>query len=675
MEAHPSQHVSLQRQLELLKLEYEFEKQEFQRDTELVGVDRKIKRGDCWFPASLGRSYYNSLDRFVVEISRDSYSSYDTGRESALSGNSEARAPYDVSDIEHNFEYGRQVCFFSREASGKLQYLSFRAVVSFAEENRMVVELPGEGALARLKEVDFLGVQLYFDDYTYTVMFEALRKVLHAQGNRLAMLRDIFHSATPASWYAESAAELRLPWLNFSQEAAVKDILRAKDVLVVHGPPGTGKTTTLVEAIDVVLRREPQVMVCAQSNTAVDWICIQLAERGIPVLRIGKPARVTEQMLAFTYEHRFESHPDYADLWRIRRTIRQLYAQGRRERGEKFHQKIARLRERADEIELRIRQSLYDNARVVASTLTSSASPLLSGHRFHTLFIDEAAQALEAACWIALQKADRVIFAGDHLQLPPTIKCPEALRGGLGRTLMEQIAEQKPEVVRLLRIQYRMNEKLMRFSSDYFYGGQLQAAPQVKNRSLLYDLDEPLLWIDCSEVPTGNSTTSQNQSITVREQFVGSTFGRINKVEAKLTFNALHSYVERLGKQRLVEEKVDFGIISPYKMQVQYLRSLLRHDDFLRPLKKQITINTIDAFQGQERDVILLSLVRANDEGQIGFLSDLRRMNVAITRAKLKLIILGSAETLCRHKFYKKLFDACKKEKPTFQRDGISNSE
>lgn len=636
------QTISLTRQLELLHKEYEAEKKAFQRDTQIMGVDRKVKRGDCWFPVTIGRAYYNSLDRFVVEIQRNT----------------------DI-DIESNFEYGRPVCFFSQDASGQLHYLSFQGTVSYAEEDRMVVELPGEGALAQLQSLDRAGVQLHFDDYSYRVMFDALNHTIAAKGNRLAYLRDLFHSPMPVSWAAQPAVQPSLPWLNKPQEQAVCDALRAKDVLIVHGPPGTGKTTTLVEAIDQVLRREPQVMVCAQSNTAVDWICQQLVQRGINVLRIGNPSRVNAQMLESTYEKRFESHPDYPDLWQARRTIRQLYSQPRKQRGENFHQKIARLRERADELEMRIRHALFDASRVIACTLTGAANPILTGQHFHTLFIDEAAQALEAACWIALQKADRVILAGDHQQLPPTVKSREAMQGGLSRTLMQHIAETKPEAVRLLTVQYRMNEELMQFSSDWFYGGQLTAAPEVKQRSLLGCLDSPLEWVDTDtaalDCPEENNADAPATPAIPHEQFVGSSYGRINKEEARLTLHTLECYVKRMGRQRLLEEQVDFGIISPYRAQVQYLRSLIKRNEWLRPLRKLITVNTVDAFQGQERDVVLVSLVRSNEEGQIGFLSDLRRMNVAITRARMKLIILGSSSTMCRHRFYKELYKRCTK--------------
>lgn len=613
---------TLQRLRDLLRVEYDHEKERFRQETEQMGVGRKVKRGECWFPIGLGRSYYNSLDRLVVEVTRD-----------------------EDTDIEHNFEYGRSVCFFSLESDGSLNYLNFSATVSYAEAGRMVVVLPDEKALSRLRALENGGVQLHFDETTYRLMFEALDAVMAAKDSRLARLRDIVHG-TAALQAPMATAPVPFPWLNASQAQAVNDVIAARDCLIVHGPPGTGKTTTLVEAVCEVLRREPQVLVCAQSNTAVDWISEQLADRGVPVLRIGNPTRVTDKMLGFTYERRFEAHPDYATLWQIRRTIRQLYAIPRKGRSETFRQKIARLRERADELELRIRHSLFDAARVVACTLAGSANPLLTGQRYHTLFIDEAAQALEPACWIALRKADRFVLAGDHCQLPPTVKSPEALRGGLGVTLMETLAARHPECVRLLTVQYRMNEELMKFSSDWFYGGKLTVAPEVRHRSLLDELDYPLEWID---------------SEAEAEEFVGSSYGRVNKAEARLTLEVLCDYVERVGRRRLLEERADIGIISPYKAQVQYLRRLLKQNDLLRPLRRNITVNTVDSFQGQERDVVLISLVRANEAGEIGFLRDLRRMNVAITRARMKLMILGDSSTLCRHKFYRKLYERCRK--------------
>lgn len=608
----------LQHQYELLQIEYEYEKEQFKQQTELMGIGRKIKRGMCWYPLNLGRNYYNALNQLVIEVER---------RED--------------KDIEHQFEYGRPVCFFTQDVSGKLNYLNFVATVNYVDEDRMVVILPSVDALLALQSKEVVGVQLYFDETSYRLMFEALKQVIGAKNNRLAELRDIFHGTQPASTF--SFHPLRFPWLNATQEEAVNKVLHAKDVAIVHGPPGTGKTTTLVEAVYETLHRENQVLVCAQSNMAVDWISEKLVDRGVSVLRIGNPSRVNDKMLSFTYERRFESHPDYPQLWSIRKAIRELYARSRKgAEREAVRQKINSLKDRATELEIRINESLFSEARVIACTLVGSANRLLTGQKFGTLFIDEAAQALEAACWIPIRKADRVILAGDHCQLPPTVKAPEALRAGLGHTLMQTIVKNKPETVSLLKLQYRMNDEIMRFSSEWFYGGMLQSAPEVKYRSIL-DFDTPIEWIN-------------TEGLDCNEEFIGENYGRINKSEAELSIEQLKGYITKIGRERFLDERIDVGMISPYKAQVQYLRRLVLNDAFFKPYRQAITINTVDGFQGQERDVILISLVRANEEGQIGFLNDLRRMNVAITRARMKLIILGDASTLTRHAFYKKLY-------------------
>ena len=615
---------ALQQQRLLLQLEYQAEKESFRRQTEEMGLLRKVKRGDAWYPLKIGKSYYNSLNQLVVEVHRQ-------GDE----------------EIEHNFEFGKPVCFFSVGEKDKIRYFSFTGTVSYVDGDRMVVSVPDNEQLIDVQGAENVGVQLFFDETSYKMMFDALDRVIKAKG-RLGYLRDLFYSRQQAETF--SFAPMHFPYLNRTQEEAVNKVLRAKDVAIVHGPPGTGKTTTLVEAIYETLRRENQVLVCAQSNMAVDWISEKLVDRGINVLRIGNPTRVNDKMLSFTYERRFEAHPDYELLWAIRKAIRELRAH--RKRGdEKYHQKLERLKERATELEVRINAQLFGEARVIACTLVGSANRLLEGQKFGTLFIDEAAQALEAACWIPIRRVSRVILAGDHCQLPPTVKSFAALKAGLGKTLMERIVDNKPEVVTLLKMQYRMNEEIMRFSSDWFYGNQVESAPEVKFRSIL-DLDIPMTWVDTSQFQL-----PENEESLFKEQFVGESFGRINKAEAELTLMALETYFGKIGKQRILDERIDVGVISPYRAQVQYLRRLLKKKDFFKPYRHLISVNTVDGFQGQERDVILISLVRANDEGQIGFLRDLRRMNVAITRARMKLIILGDASTMTRHPFYKKLYE------------------
>lgn len=671
---------ALLQQRTLLQLEYYTEKEAFRKLTEQMGMQRKVKRGDAWFPLQVGKSFYNSLNQTAIEVFRTS-----------------------DQDIEHNFEFGRPVMFFMVKKMGKnenqgntalqqpenasdanhkvqnsnlkvqsIKYFSFTGTVSYVDGDRMVVTVPDSAPLLELQQsTDPIGVQLSFDETSYKLMFEALDRVMKAKNNRLAYLRDLFYSHQKAGRF--SFEPMKFPWLNPTQERAVNEVLWAKDVAIVHGPPGTGKTTTLVEAINETLMRESQVLVCAQSNMAVDWISEKLVDRGINVLRIGNPTRVNDKMLGFTYERRFESHPDYPQLWAIRKAIREL-RKNRKKGSENYHQKMDRLKSRAAEIELRINAELFGEARVIACTLVGSAHHLLEGMKFGTLFIDEAAQALEAACWIPMRRASRVILAGDHCQLPPTVKSIAALRAGLGKTLMERIAENKPEVVTLLKIQYRMNDEIMRFSSDWFYGGKVESAPQIKYRSVL-DYDHPITWIDTSneenqitiegeDAPEDSASTASsvsaanlNSDLNFKEQFVGESFGRINKAEAELTLLTLAEYFTKIGKQRVLEERIDVGIISPYRAQVQYLKKLIKKYEFFKPYRRLISVNTVDGFQGQERDVILISLVRSNDEGQIGFLKDLRRMNVAMTRARMKLIILGNKDTMTKHPFYKKLWE------------------
>ncbi len=640
---------ALLQQRTLLQLEYYTEKEAFRKLTEQMGMQRKVKRGDAWFPLQVGKSFYNSLNQTAIEVFRTS-----------------------DQDIEHNFEFGRPVMFFRSEGSEELKYFSFTGTVSYVDGDRMVVTVPDSAPLLELQQsTDPIGIQLSFDETSYKLMFEALDRVMKAKNNRLAYLRDLFYSHQKAGRF--SFEPMKFPWLNPTQERAVNEVLWAKDVAIVHGPPGTGKTTTLVEAINETLMRESQVLVCAQSNMAVDWISEKLVDRGINVLRIGNPTRVNDKMLGFTYERRFESHADYPQLWAIRKAIREL-RKNRKKGSENYHQKMDRLKSRAAEIELRINAELFGEARVIACTLVGSAHHLLEGMKFGTLFIDEAAQALEAACWIPMKRASRVILAGDHCQLPPTVKSIAALRAGLGKTLMERIAENKPEVVTLLKIQYRMNDEIMRFSSDWFYGGKVESAPQIKYRSVL-DYDHPITWIDTSneenqitiegeDAPEDSASTASsvsaanlNSDLNFKEQFVGESFGRINKAEAELTLLTLAEYFTKIGKQRVLEERIDVGIISPYRAQVQYLKKLIKKYEFFKPYRRLISVNTVDGFQGQERDVILISLVRSNDEGQIGFLKDLRRMNVAMTRARMKLIILGNKDTMTKHPFYKKLWE------------------
>lgn len=596
-----------------------------------IGIDRLVERGNAWYPLKVGNVFHNALNERVIEVWRKS-----------------------DEEIEHSFEYGRQVMFFEADSrTGKIRS-RLHGRVSYVDGERMVVSISGGFDLAAAAATHEIGVMLSFDETTYRAMFDALDRTSSATG-RLCELRDLIYSdRTPEE---REIYPVSLPYLNDAQQRGVNKVLAAKDVAIVHGPPGTGKTTTLVEAIFETLRRESQVLVCAQSNSAVDLICERLTDRGISVLRIGNPSRVNDKMLSSTYERRFEAHPDYPTLWKIRKSMREMRLTSKR--GEQWHRRMDSLRRDSVELEARINADVLSDARVIASTLVGSEHRLLDSVNVSTLFIDEAAQALEAASWIPIRRAKRVIFAGDHCQLPPTVKCYEAQKQGLGVSLMERIARTHPECVVMLSTQYRMHEEIMKFSNDWFYGGTMKAAPEVRHRGIL-DLDLAVEWIDTDCVDSTPGPETDNAEKAFREALAGGGNGRINVDEALLTLSTLAGYMAKIGEERILEERINFAVISPYHAQVRYLRKIISRTPAFQPFKSLITVNTVDGFQGRECDVVVISLVRSNDEGNIGFLRDLRRMNVAMTRARMKLIMIGNSATLGRYKFYRRLFEyAC----------------
>lgn len=637
----------------LLKLEYEYEKQEYEQLCRNVGVARRIRQGKCWYPIYAGRTFYNALNQLVIEIINNDKNAdkkeIDSDSTNVYEGNGNL-----LKGFEHEFEPGRPVSFFrtpsESEGGGEMPiFFPYSCQVSRVDGQRMQITIPNVQAAEVLRDYamqGILGVQLSFDATSHRVMREAIATLKNTEDKKIIHLRDVLIGASKPTFRTEQP--VYFPWLNQSQNSAIQKVLRAREVAIVHGPPGTGKTTTLVEAISETLKRETQVMVCAQSNAAVDWISEQLLARGISVLRVGNPMRVSDNLLEATYEKRYEAHPDYIELWSIRKAQREALAKLSSKKTSATERRsasnlLSKLINRSTELEIRINEDLFDKSRVIACTLIGTASRVLERRHFSTLFIDEAAQAFEAACWAAIIKADRVIFAGDHLQLPPTIKCHEAEVKGLNKTLMEKVASEKPNCVELLTVQYRMHEDIMQFSSNWFYEGRLVADKNIAERTII-PLDSPLVWKDTSKLGFEEQQNPLSQS-------------RLNSSEALLLVKTLRDYCRQMGIERIINERIDFGIISPYKSQVQLLRKLIKQSKFLKPILPSITVNTVDGFQGQERDVILISMVRGNDEGRIGFLNDLRRMNVAITRARMKLIILGDTATLSKTKFYKKLIN------------------
>ncbi len=612
--------------ISLLKLEWKAEEAEFDRLLKQTPLAKRAEDGSSWFPVQVESSGYGLGEYPFLIIERTKH-----------------------KGKPHKFRPGMPVTYFSQQPGNELA--SLRGVVNFADRDRMkitfsVEELP-EWALKSKN-----GVDLSFDERSYREMLRALETAANAKGNRLAHLREVLYGHVPAAFRNE-----RFPvgasHLNDSQRRAVEHVLRAEDVALVHGPPGTGKTTTLVEAVRRLAQTEKNILVCAPSNPAVDLLTERLSEAGLQVVRIGNLSRVDESLLRYTIEGRMADRAEIQEVKKMKLEAAQLRRkaeQFRRHFGEKEREERRWAWEEARTVMAHARmledyvvQKIIAEADVICCTLVGAVDSYLEKRTFGTVVIDEAAQALEPATWIPIAKAHRVVFAGDPHQLPPTVKSPEAARLGYARTLMEKALERLSEAS-LLTVQYRMNEVIMDFSNAWFYQGALQAADFVKYRTVSLEggNEWPLEFIDTA-------------GCGFEEKQHPETLSRYNEDEYFVVRRHLDDLLAR-AKTR----PYSVGIISPYKEHTLFIQSAFKTDFDHFPLA-DVAIDTVDAFQGQERDVIYISLVRSNDKGEIGFLSDIRRMNVAMTRAKLKLVVVGDSATFGNHPFYRAFLDYCEK--------------
>jgi ATP-dependent RNA/DNA helicase IGHMBP2 len=626
--------------IELIKQERVADMEQYRKKVLLRSLSQRTKEGTTWYPVKFGRDYIGTGERLVIEIERTNY-----------------------LDQPHAFQSGKVVSVFSN-ASGNPEKDHVNGVVNYVRDAMMVITLNNDD-LPDWIDHGNLGVDVMFDEVSYREMEFALKELLKAENNRLAELRDILLGSAPAEKIDPSKSpvlsidkEAMTSLLNDSQREALKKVLEARDIAFIHGPPGTGKTTTLAQAIQLTTKQEKQVLVCAPSNAAVDLLTEKLSELGLTVLRIGHPARVTEQTLSKTLDARISAHEHYGELRSLRKQMEKLrstalkykrdYGWQEREQRKLLMREVKGLKADADLLEFYIVNDLIQNSQAICSTLVGSSHPVLRGRKFKTVFIDEAGQALEPSCWIALLRCERVVFAGDHQQLPPTIKSIEAARAGLSKTLFEKGIEKHPSMASMLQVQYRMHENIMKFSSQYFYNNSLIAHPSVKSE-LLRPNESPVEFIDTAGC---GYTEAQDTE----------TLSRFNQEEAQLLLQLVERLVEQVGQESWLEEKITMGIITPYSAQVERLQKLAEASTVLEPLGRLITINTVDAFQGQERDVIAISFVRSNNNGEVGFLSDIRRTNVAMTRARKKLIMVGDSATLGNHPFYLHLVDFVQQE-------------
>ena len=624
----------LQTTLDLIKLERQEDLEQYRQKVLLRSLHQRTKEGVTWYPVRLNRDYIGTGERIIVELERTNH-----------------------LDQPHSFQSGKLVSLFCN-ASGKPEKEHVNGVVNYVSDNTLVITLNADDLPSWIND-GLLGVDVMFDEMTYKEMEHAMKAVMKAEGNRLAELREVFLGESDSKTQTTSTQQtIASNLLNESQNKALQKILHTSDVAFIHGPPGTGKTTTLAQAILFTTKIEGQVLVCTPSNAAIDLLVEKLSELGLNVVRIGHPARVTEQTLSKTLDARIAAHANYSELRALRKKLEQLrslaskykrnFGHHEREQRRLMKEEVRSLKADADLLEFYIVNDLLNNAEVICSTLVGSSHPVLRGKKFKTVFIDEAAQALEPACWIPILKSERIILAGDHCQLPPTIKSFEAAKSGLSKTLFEKGIEKHPDQSSMLRVQYRMHQHIMKFSSHYFYNDELVAHPSVKNE-LLRPHQSPVEFIDTAGCGYAEAQDPE-------------TLSRFNIEEAQLLVQLTEALVEEVGLEEWMQQNITLGIITPYRAQVDCLHKLAEGSSILEPLHKLITINTVDAFQGQERDVIVISFVRSNDKGEVGFLSDIRRTNVAMTRARKKLIIIGDSATLGSHPFYLELLDFVQKE-------------
>ncbi|MGV3557832.1 AAA domain-containing protein [Larkinella arboricola] len=605
--------------LELVKIEREEDRTQYRKLTETTSIAERRANGLTWYPIAIRGSEPSRGDYLTVEVERTTH-----------------------HDISHQFRAGMPALFFSNH-DPKTDRVE--GTISYQSGNRLKITLLTD-ELPDWSRDGKLGVELLFDDKSYDEMQDALKLASTLSDKPQNRLVQILTGQASPTFQAD-VAPFPVPQLNESQQRAVDKIRAANELAIVHGPPGTGKTTTLVQAIRALIKQDhKQILVVAPSNTAVDLLSEKLHEQGLNVLRVGNPARVSERLMALTLDQKMADHPQMKEAKKLKKQAGEFknmahkykrnFGKAERDQRKALFDEAHRIMKEVTDIEQYVIDDLVAKAQVITATLVGSNQYMIRNLRFHTVVIDEAGQALEPACWIPILKAQKVVFAGDHCQLPPTIKSQEAARKGLNTTLLEKCVARHPEAVSLLEEQYRMHEHIMGYSSQVFYANQVKAHPSVAAHALFAG-DTSLQFIDTAgcgfdEKLEGTSST--------------------NPEEAALLMKHLTELAAELGPHYLPQNFPTIAIISPYKQQLVALNEQLLHTPELQPYLPKISVNTIDSFQGQERDIVYISMTRSNAAGDIGFLSDIRRMNVAMTRARKKLIIVGDSATLAGLPFY-----------------------
>jgi superfamily I DNA and/or RNA helicase len=621
-----------------MQLEQKEDQAQFKLKNASASIKERRRRGLTWYPVTITQEDIGFGGKVVLELER----------------------PAHRQDL-HLFQVGKNASLFSNAPGySAADRPELSGVVMSLRRNKLLLATTKEALPDWTLDGSTLGIDLTFDEVSYREMNQALSAVMLAHGNRLAELRDVLLGARQPSFSEHKADNLFYPSpLNESQLAAVRHVMAAQDVAIIHGPPGTGKTTTLVQAILETIRRERRVLVCAPSNTAVDLLTEKLAERGVNVIRLGNPSRVSDLLLQHTLDAGVMAHASYSKMHAMRQTAEQHRATANehvrhfgfeeRQQRQWLREEARTLCQAADDLERFITEDVLDSVQVITCTLVGASNRNIRHLTFETVFIDEAAQALEPGCWIPIAKGERVILAGDHHQLPPTVKSEKAAREGLRETLFEKCIKRHPTTARMLTVQYRMHEQIMGFSSRQFYDGQLEAHQSVRHAGLsAYDLsfapDLPVEFLDTAGFGFLEITIPESRSTA-------------NPEEADFLLKRLAQLLAPYEQADHQQNLLTIGVIAPYRAQINCLLDTIEENDTLSGFlqHRMLSVGTVDSFQGQERDIIAMSLTRSNNRGEIGFLSDIRRMNVGMTRARRKLLLVGDSSTLSANPFFKEL--------------------
>ncbi len=603
-------------QLSLLQLERDEDRRNYREQMERLSARDRRTNGLTWYPVAIRNTEPLRGDYLAVELERTTH-----------------------QDLPHQLRFGSPARLFSNHDP---QQDFVDGIIGWQSGDRLRLNLRIE-ELPDWARDGKLGVDVLFDEYGYQEMEAALRAAEAIQERKDAgrLVRVLTGKESPD--FGKVAFD-GLSSLNEVQNEAVRSILSSEDLAIVHGPPGTGKTTTLVAAIRELVERDGgPVLVTAPSNTAVDLLTERLADAGLQVLRIGNPVRVSDHLQALTIDGRLAGHSRTKEVKKLRKQAaafrdmahryKRQFGKAEREQRKALFNEARSLLQHVEQIEEAQLQEILRDTQVVTATPVGANHYSIRDFRYKTVVIDEAGQALEPSCWIPILKGEKLVLAGDHLQLPPTIKSEAAAAGGLSETLLEKLAGTHPSAVTMLEVQYRMNRQIMDFPSKELYSGKLKADASVADRKIT-EADVPVVFIDTAGC--GFEELQEGTAIS-------------NPEEAELMFRHLEALLNTYtGKT----PALTVAVIAPYRRQVELMQQMLLERSGLHQSGHMLDVNTIDSFQGQERDIVYISLTRSNMEGSIGFLSEIRRMNVAMTRARKKLVVVGDSATLSQFPFY-----------------------